>query len=61
MFGWIFGPINTEPQRHKDIFDKQKLIEEFSSIKNLKIVEIKNVCWGREPIDLNINVILQKI
>lgn len=60
IYGWIYGPFDTEAQRHKDIFDKEKLIKEFSTIDSLELVEISNVFWGNETIDLNINVILRK-
>jgi len=60
MFGWVFGPCNEEPMRHKDIFDKQKLIEEFSKHEQLEIISVKNVFWGKETIDLNLNVVLEK-
>lgn len=59
-FGWIYGPdINDPYLRHRDIFDKEKLRKEFESA-GFVVHEIKNVCWGNEPIDLNLNAVLLK-
>ena len=58
--GYIYGPDpKCQYLSHKDIFDKDKISKELIEA-GFEIQSIKNVFWGNETIDVNINVVAIK-